>query len=111
MGHLEVPGQLRLGRNAGLLEEDRHTAPHLHVTNKSLAVQEHLFSLYVVGHMALVVYSPGVVPGAGPLAAPPRDEQVLQSLVLDLLGDHSYETLHHRHEPLFRHVLLPERLE
>ena len=75
--HFEVAGQLGLGDDAGLLEEDRDTASDLDMTDDDLVVSEDLFSFYIIGYMTFVINPPGIKSSPCSLATPSTDQEVL----------------------------------
>ena len=74
MGHFEVTGKSGLCGDASLLEEHRDTPPHLYVAHHDITPSKDLFCLHVIGYVAQVIDSPGIVSGTGSLTTPPADQ-------------------------------------
>ena len=100
LSHFRIPGQVDLLSQASLLPENGHGASNLHMRDEEALCNDHyLLSLAEIGHVALVVDTPGVVSGACTVPHAPGYKRNLHIDVVDQSSCLREVALNQRSEP------------
>ena len=100
LSHFRIPGQVDLLSQASLLPENGHGASDLHMRDQEALRNDHyLLSLAEIGHVALVVDTPGVVSGARTVPHAPGYKRNLHIDVVDQSSCLRKVALNQRSEP------------